>query len=382
MITVTVLRLLQLRVYAGQSDVLQDSGNTYLVGFSLPQSGVSGQGFRDASYTPFYLVYVISSIVLYALCVTTAFFIVSKTHSKKGMKEFTHSNSEVLIGLTIVMSVFIVLEVVTEFIMASIWSKAVKDPVIAVYVVTSTVLYCIPGVISVCMIVRKMIIRHTQTKKDDAEGQNNINSEVNSNNIIEQIQTDAESQNPRKKKKSITAFPLYSFVWLASYFAYLLLYSFFPAFILAFAYPIRVISVFVFMATFMILFTVYVITYLTRKVKLFSCAQSFEDKFGCSKQRLHSVTKLVVGFLITLMFLYFFLFVFGLLYSLIIGRASVVSSAPLAVLSLLPSILISIAAWIIKKTLLDDKPIAKDDETNRKNENKHIEPTIVEENPN
>ena len=155
MITVTVLRLLQLRVYAGQSDVLQDSGNTYLVGFSLPQSGVSGHGFRDASYTPFYLVYVISSIVLYALCVITAFFIVSKTHSKKGMKEFTHSNSEVLIGLTIVMSVFIVLEVVTEFIVASIWSKAVKDPVIAVYVVTSTVLYCIPGVVSVCMIMRK-----------------------------------------------------------------------------------------------------------------------------------------------------------------------------------------------------------------------------------
>ena len=231
------------------------------------------------------------------------------------------------------------------------------------------------------MIMRKMIIRHTQTKKDDPEGQNNINSEVNSNNINEQIQTDAESQNPRKKKKSITAFPLYSFVWLASYFAYLLLYSFFPAFILAFAYPIRVISVFVFMATFMILFTVYVITYLTRKVKLLPCAQSIEDKFGCSKQRVHSVTKLAVGFLITLMFLYFFLFVFGLLYSLIIGRASVVSSAPLAVLSLLPSILISIAAWIIKKTLLDDKPIAKDDETNRKNENKHIKPTIVEENP-
>ena len=91
--------------------------------------------------------------------------------------------------------------------MASIWSKAVKDPVIAVYVVTSTVLCCIPGVVSVCMIMRKMIIRHTHTKKDDPEGQNNINSEVNSNNINEQIRTDAESQNPRKKKKSITAFP-------------------------------------------------------------------------------------------------------------------------------------------------------------------------------
>jgi hypothetical protein len=340
---------LQLRVYAGRSDVLEDSGNTYLVGFSLPESGVSGQGFRDASYTPFYLVYMISSIVLYALCVTTAFFIVSKTHSIKGMKEFTKSNSEVLIGLTIVMIVFIVLELVTEFVMAGIWSEAVKDPIIAVYVVISTVFYCIPGVVSACMILREI-----KRKKD--------NSDQGGNQI--------------PKEKSITAIPLYSFVWLASYFAYLLLYSFFPAFILAFAYPIRVISVFIFMFTFMILFTVYVITYLTvtREVKR---PQWFENK-----ERLYSITKVAVGLLITLMFLYFFLFVFGLLYSLIIGRASVVSSAPLAVLSLLPSILISIAAWIIKKTLLDEKPttvyVTKDEETQT---NQHIEPTTDEEDP-
>ena len=50
----------------------------------------------------------------------------------------------------------------------------------------------------------------------------------------------------------------------------------------------------------------------------------------------------------------FFLFIFALLYSLVIGRASVVSSAPLAVLSLLPSILLSIAAWIMRSTLLEN----------------------------
>ena len=37
-----------------------------------------------------------------------------------------------------------------------------------------------------------------------------------------------------------------------------------------------------------------------------------------------------------------------------IGRASVVSSAPLAILSLLPSILLSIAAWVIRSTLLEN----------------------------
>jgi hypothetical protein len=93
--------------------------------------------------------------------------------------------------------------------MTGIWSEAVEYPVIAVYVVTSTVFYCIPGVVSVCMIVREI-----KRKKDNPE-------------------------------KRITAIPLYPFVWLAFYFVYLLLYSFFPAFILAFAYPIRVISVFV-----------------------------------------------------------------------------------------------------------------------------------------
>jgi hypothetical protein len=39
--------------------------------------------------------------------------------------------------------------------------------------------------------------------------------------------------------------------------------------------------------------------------------------------------------------------------------------------------LISIAAWIIKKTLLDEKRTAKDNETNQKNVNKPIEPTVT-----
>ena len=279
--------------------------------------------------------------MLYVLCVTTALFIVSK--SRNDMKKFTNSNTDVLVGLTIVMSVFIILEVITEIIMAIVWSNAVKDPVITVYVVLSTALYCIPGIVSVCNMAKEMYSntqKKTQSTKKDKE--------------------DAESQTAHKsdatKNKSITTLPLYSFIWLAAYFAYLLLYAFFPAFILAFAYPIRVISIFVFMATFMVLFTVSVITYLKRKVKLFPCAVWLEKKSKnkYKQDKLHLITKVVVGIFITLNFLYFFLFVFGLLYSLIIGKASVVSSAPLALLSLLPSILVSAMAWVIKKSVLDD----------------------------
>ena len=56
-----------------------------------------------------------------------------------------------------------------------------------------------------------------------------------------------------------------------------------------------------------------------------------------------------------ILLLYFFLFIFALQYSLVIGRAFVISSAPLAILSLLPSgILISIAAWVMKSTMLNN----------------------------
>ena len=325
---------MQLRVYAGRRGLLEDSGNTHLVGFSLPQSSVSALGFRDQSYTPLYLIYTISSIVLYVLCVTTAMFIVSKLESRSDMKDFTGSNAEVLIGLTIVMSVFIILEVTTEIIMAVVWSIAVKDPVIILYVILSTVLYCIPGIVSMCNMSKGTYTQRKGQKDRENEGS----------------QTATES---KTKNKSITTLQIYSFIWLAAYFAYLLLYAFFPAFVLAFAYPIRVISIFVFMATFMVLFTVSVITYLKRQVELFPCAKKLGNKN--KQEKLHLICKIVVGIFITLNFLYFFLFVFGLLYSLIIGKASVVSSAPLALLSLLPSILLSAIAWIIKKTVLDDK---------------------------
>ena len=124
-------------------------------------------------------------------------------------------------------------------------------------------------------------------------------------------------------------------------FMYIVLYSFFPAFVLAFAYPTRVITIFTFVATFMVLSVVCLTTYIQNGAPHIS-----EDKWK------NAACKIFIWCTLPLIQVYFFLFIFALLYLLVIGRASVVSSAPLAVLSLLPSILISIAAWIIKSTLL------------------------------
>ena len=144
------------------------------------------------------------------------------------------------------------------------------------------------------------------------------------------------------------------FACVVAYFAYILLYSFFLAFILAFAYPTRIITIFTFVFAFMVLSIMYVTTYIkhvqdTNKVKI-----------------------LFYSFFLTVVLLYFFLFIFALLYSLVIGRASVVSSAPLAVLSLLPTILISVAAWLMKSTLLKN--------TKSDNEEEEQEDGIANEN--
>lgn len=111
------------------------------------------------------------------------------------------------------MSVFIILEVITEFVMAIVWTNAVKDPLITLYVVLSTLLYCLPGIVSLCMMAKEMYNkRKTRNKKDDNAEDDNAEENADTKN--------------KDKKKSITTLPLYFFIWLASYFAYLLIYAF------------------------------------------------------------------------------------------------------------------------------------------------------------
>ena len=209
------------------------------------------------------------------------------------------------------------MEILAELVMAIIWTASAKHHFIGFTVFIAAIAYYAPGVFSAYKIGRKCYayynkVRGTKTRK-----------------IIEEAKIDALFK---------------CCVWITAYFAYVILYSFFPAFVLAFAYPTRVITIFAFMATFLVLSIVYLTTYIKKGVT-FKC---LKDK----NQVFISFTKVIISIVLIILLLYFFLLIFALLYALVIGRASVVSSAPLAVLSLLPSILISIAAWAMKSTLL------------------------------
>ena len=303
----------------------------------MPASSVSPQESRVKSDFWLYVVYVLSTFILYASCLTTLFFVVSKSE-QKGIKSFTKRNPEVLVATIIVIGSFVIVEVLAELVMAIIWTVSVKDHLIGFTVFAAAFVYYGPGIFSLYKIGRKCYRYYTGAGVNDTED----NDPATAANKSDAAKVDAVFK---------------CFVWVTAYFAYVLLYSFFPAFVLAFAYPTRVITIFAFIATFLVLSIVYLTTYIKKGVNL---------------KQLKDVKYVGIIYCIVLMILllYFFLFIFALLYSLVIGRASVVSSAPLAVLSLLPSILISVAAWILKSTMLNNVNGQSDDSRDEKEERK------------
>ena len=322
---------LQLRIYAGKdtTGIIQDSANTRFVGFSLPSSSVSPYDTRAKSDFWLYVVYVLSTFILYASCITTIFFVVSKSE-QKGIKSFTKRNPEVLIATIIVIGSFILVEIVAELTMAIVWTVSVKDHLIGFTVFAAAFVYYGPGMFSVYKVGRKCYRYH---KTSDKNLRDIVTFYKSNTHDIDAAKVDAVFK---------------CFVWITAYFAYVLLYSFFPAFVLAFAYPTRVITIFAFTATFLVLSIVYLTTYIKKGVTL-KCLKDVK------------YIKVIFCIILMILLLYFFLFIFALLYSLVIGRASVVSSAPLAILSLLPSILISVAAWVMKSTMLNNGSGKSDD---------------------
>ena len=300
----------------------------------MPSSSVSSYDTRAKSDFWLYVVYVLSTFILYASCLTTLFFIVSKSE-KKGIKSFTKRNPEVLLATIIVIGSFLFAEILAELIMAIIWTVSVRDHLIGFTVFAAALVYYGPGIFSLYKVGRKCYRYY------NLESHKNDSKLETSNKSSSMLDVDSA--------KIDTVFKC--FVWITAYFAYILLYSFFPAFVLAFAYPTRVITMFAFIATFLVLSIVYLTTYIKKGFNLKSL-KNIRPKF----------IKVANCIVLMILQLYFFLFIFALLYSLVIGRASVVSSAPLAVLSLLPSILISIAAWVMKSTMLNNGNDVKDED--------------------
>ena len=193
----------------------------------MPSSSVSPEHTTTESDFWLYIVYVLSTFVLYASCLTTLFFLVSKSE-KSGIKSFTKRNPEVLKATIIVIGSFIVVEILAELVMAIVWTANAKNHFIGLTVFIAAIAYYGPGIFSVYKVTKKCYLYHKKVH----DRRYNLKPPINEgkcNVDIEEVKID-------------TLFKC--FVWITAYFAYVILYSFFPAFVLAFAYPTRVITIF------------------------------------------------------------------------------------------------------------------------------------------
>ena len=89
-----------------------------LCGISLPSSSVSPYDTRAKSDFWLYVVYVLSTFILYASCTTTLFFVVSKSE-QEGIEAFTKRNLEVFIATIVVIGSFIL----WRFVQSLLWQS-------------------------------------------------------------------------------------------------------------------------------------------------------------------------------------------------------------------------------------------------------------------
>ena len=130
--------------------------------------------------------------------------------------------------------------------------------------------------------------------------------------------------------------------WLQLKFTYCF-YCFFPAIILTFVYPTHMIAIFTFVPAYFFVSTV-----------TFAIIIKFYEWF------LPNTNMILKGIFFTILFTISFIvivFIYAIvlvfLYALIIGRGSVVCTGPLFIISLFPSIVLSLGAWIAKRVVLN-----------------------------
>ena len=122
------------------------------------------------------------------------------------------------------------------------------------------------------------------------------------------------------------------------------LYCFLPAIILTFVYPTHMIAIFTFVLAYFFATTI-VFAIMIKSYGLFLPQTS--------KKR----SKKLTFFILLLMVIVFLMFIYAtflvFLYILIVGRGSIVNTGPLFIISIFPSIIISIGAWIAKRIVLN-----------------------------
>ena len=141
-----------------------------------------------------------------------------------------------------------------------------------------------------------------------------------------------------------------------------------PSFLLLLVYPTPVIAIAVYFITFIF------ITSITTSLCILAYMQS-SKKERPDKDRI--LDQVFAVFIMLLVAVSFFIVTFVLVYALVLGQASAITTGPYAVLSLIPPATITIGSWTLKSKVLGGKVQDKDTDS----ENQEEEPVRSQESP-
>ena len=342
-----------MKLYAQTDNLLSFETSVADIGFAIPSDMVSASGITAGTNFVLVSLYTFIANIVYFSCIVvfwrqyrfarlhddTDHNTNQKTPFRQTIENYTRDNRKLITGASIVAALSVSSELLIKLVRCITWSVNIMDSF------TSFIILWLPQLLFVLLVIGPNLLLHLHYL------------------IVAYKKVRREHRNLSKNVTFYCLKILYDKhhihnVLVLCLFIYLIIYSSFPTFILIFAYPTKMVAV-----------VTFVLAFLFSMVVLFALLAHFYERLAPTrfttenfkKLRIYTITFFLVALCVFLpVVAYFFGLLYVLLYVLVIGRASVVTTGPLAALSLLPSAILSGIAWIAKRSLA--VPAAEDAE--------------------
>ena len=333
--------------------MLDVAKNVEFIGFTLPATSVTSNIIPIGSDVIFVNLYSSILCILYAIsiCLLTVWYFMPSSPAKKLIDKVINDRPDLSLGIRITSSTALYIESITRLANSIVWTLNIQNSSGIVFGIWMPQINLLLVAIIHFSFVNFYVCY--QKKKEEMQKRKQSSAEVG------ESRTDTGEQAKRRCCNcNAMSTELQIFCNMCAT-AFALFYMLFPTIILMFAFPTQIIIIFTFVTAYLFATTIIFASI----IKLFKSGNK-QDNDHSSQQNIQKSSlqiKLLKRTFIGLLFIISWLIILYLhvlavlaLYTLLIGRGSVINTGPLFLISLLPSALLSGGAWVVKRVALND----------------------------
>lgn len=360
----------------GREKILSVTENVELIGFTLPSTSVTSNVIPIGSDVIFINLYSSILCILYAvsICLLTVWYFSPASPAKELIDRLINDRLDISLGVRITAVTAVIVECITRLAICITWTintQSLAGTILGIWM--PQVHLVLTGAVHLLFV--SFSVRH-QRRMEIKKWREQMSTNEDDN---------VDMGEPTKCVVilsccdfNIIKSELRAFAGMCAT-AFGLLYMLFPTIVLTFAYPTQIIVIFTFVTAYLFATTVFSAS-IVKLYNLFkhksgsgngNAQQTYQNSTLQVKWQLMSLLKMAVVYLLFitlwLVVVYIHFLAIFALYSLLIGRASVINTGPLFLISLVPSALLSGGAWIAKRIALND-PENVDTEENLQDE--------------